>query len=101
MRLTKNGKLDRRSLGNNRGIRSGSTTDWLNSFAVNERRWFESGKDLGAAMRKAVPHKTRWPEDMRHKNFTCSAWTAVGKVGECRVLVCVQRIADVRAEDQI
>lgn len=99
MRMTKNGKPDKRALGNNRGIRQGSQTEWLSSMSVGERRYTELCGDIGACMRKLVPFKTRWPAEMRHMNFSCSAWTAVGKLGQCRVLVCVTREKDSSAAD--
>lgn len=102
MRFKKDGTIDKRSIATHReGVRAGSTTDWLSSFKVGERRWVESPKNVGPTMRKLLPHKSRWPAEIRHMNFTCSAWTAVGGLAECRVLVCIQREADRRAEDNI
>lgn len=74
---------------------AGSWNDWLSTFEVGERRYVETtAEDYASTMRIANTPLSRRPEILKGKKFSGATFTAVAnsKVGEVRVLVCIERV---------
>lgn len=69
-----------------------SVHDRICDLLVGERAWIESSRDKFIGVMQKVSAKSRYPEALRHHEFTCKAFTAVGDIGETVILVRVERV---------
>lgn len=75
----------------------GSAIWHLQQMEVGASRYVDvpDGMPLTNAMHIVLPHRSRWPAEMREREYITEAYTAVraGRVGVTKVLVCVTRTA--------
>jgi len=68
-----------------------SVLDRICGLLPGEKVWIESTADKYVGVMQKVSSRSRYPEHMREREYTCNAFTAVGAVGEVVILVRVTR----------
>ena len=89
-------RRDRIKRGEPSSTRGTTTSQWLTTMAVGERRYVETTLDDYAVLERRVnmPHSRR-PEVLKDWVFSTQLFTAVStkKAGDIRYLVCIERKA--------
>lgn len=76
-------------------VGEGSNTAWLVAAEVGDRRYIETDeKNYGTVQSRALVPRSRRPASLEGKEFITTVFQAVSakKIGEVRILVCIERI---------